>query len=270
MTTGPLTAAGDRRRPSSPYRAASLLPGRAYHDAAIHELERREWFRARLDGRRPRGGRAPAGHVLPGHRRRRATADRRPRPRRRSCAPSTTSAATAARRSWRSRAARSSGSSARTTRGSTTWKAPGPGEAHRRPRGLRHRGLRPRVGPDRDLAGFRVRVPRPDDGRRSSSGSATCRAHSRGSTSRACASAKRVEYDGRRELEVHRRELQRVLPLPGHPPAAQQADAVRPRRRLRPRPGLAGRLDGARRRAPRRWRSTAARARATAGRRCPG
>ena len=28
-----------------PYRAASLLPGRAYHDAAIYEYERREWFR---------------------------------------------------------------------------------------------------------------------------------------------------------------------------------------------------------------------------------
>ena len=28
-----------------PYRAASLLPGRAYHDPAIHEFERDEWFR---------------------------------------------------------------------------------------------------------------------------------------------------------------------------------------------------------------------------------
>ncbi|MFL5684306.1 MAG: aromatic ring-hydroxylating oxygenase subunit alpha [Chloroflexota bacterium] len=28
-----------------PYRAASLLPGRAYHDAEIHEFERTEWFR---------------------------------------------------------------------------------------------------------------------------------------------------------------------------------------------------------------------------------
>jgi glycine betaine catabolism A len=28
-----------------PYRAASLLPGRAYHDPAIHEFERKEWFR---------------------------------------------------------------------------------------------------------------------------------------------------------------------------------------------------------------------------------
>ncbi len=28
-----------------PYRAASLLPGRAYHDPAIHEFERTEWFR---------------------------------------------------------------------------------------------------------------------------------------------------------------------------------------------------------------------------------
>jgi Rieske 2Fe-2S family protein len=28
-----------------PYRAASLLPGRAYHDPTIHDFERREWFR---------------------------------------------------------------------------------------------------------------------------------------------------------------------------------------------------------------------------------
>jgi len=28
-----------------PYRAASLLPGRAYHDASIHAFEREEWFR---------------------------------------------------------------------------------------------------------------------------------------------------------------------------------------------------------------------------------
>ena len=28
-----------------PYRAASLLPGRAYHDPAIHDFERNEWFR---------------------------------------------------------------------------------------------------------------------------------------------------------------------------------------------------------------------------------
>ena len=28
-----------------PYRAASLLPGRAYHDPAIHDFEREQWFR---------------------------------------------------------------------------------------------------------------------------------------------------------------------------------------------------------------------------------
>ena len=44
MTASPLTdteIAAVRR----PYRAASLLPGRAYHDDAIHEFERKEWFR---------------------------------------------------------------------------------------------------------------------------------------------------------------------------------------------------------------------------------
>jgi len=62
-----------------PYRAASLLPGRAYHDLAIHEFEREEWFRHDwvVVGREAdaTGGR----HLLPGDRRRR-TADRRSRP----------------------------------------------------------------------------------------------------------------------------------------------------------------------------------------------
>ena len=52
----------------------------------------------------------------------------------------------------------------------------------------------------------------------------------------------------RGELEVRRRELQRVLPLPGPPPAAQPPHAVRPRGRLRPERRVAGRLDAARRR----------------------
>ncbi len=55
---------------------------------------------------------------------------------------------------------------------------------------------------------------------------------------------------GRGELEVHRRELQRVLPLPGRPSPAQQAHALRRRRRLRSERRLAGRLDGAGRRRP--------------------
>ena len=73
---------------------------------------------------------------------------------------------------------------------------------------------------------------------------------------------------GRHELEVRRRELQRVLPLPGHPPPAQQADAVRPRRRLRPDRAVAGRLDGARRR--RRDDGRRRRPSRAAGRRSPG
>ena len=43
-TTGPLTAE-EIAAVRKPYRAASLLPGRAYHDPAIHDFERREWFR---------------------------------------------------------------------------------------------------------------------------------------------------------------------------------------------------------------------------------
>jgi glycine betaine catabolism A len=43
-STSPLTA-DEIASVRKPYRAASLLPGRAYHDPAIHDFERREWFR---------------------------------------------------------------------------------------------------------------------------------------------------------------------------------------------------------------------------------
>lgn len=42
--TGPLTA-DELDAVRRPYRAASLLPGRAYHDEDIHDFERRSWFR---------------------------------------------------------------------------------------------------------------------------------------------------------------------------------------------------------------------------------
>ena len=60
-----------------PYRAASLLPGRAYHDAAIHDFERDQWFRRDwiVVGRESDVG--TPRDVLPGDRRRRA-ADRGP------------------------------------------------------------------------------------------------------------------------------------------------------------------------------------------------
>ena len=95
------------------------------------------------------------------------------------------------------------------------------------------------------------------------------------STSASLRSARIGDLRGRRELEVHRRELQRVLPLPGHPSPAEPAHAVRPGRRLQPRGRVAGRLDGARRRrrddgARRRpSRRPPADARATAPRRAP-
>jgi phenylpropionate dioxygenase-like ring-hydroxylating dioxygenase large terminal subunit len=41
---GPLTA-DEIAAVRKPYRAASLLPGRAYHDQAIHDFERGVWFR---------------------------------------------------------------------------------------------------------------------------------------------------------------------------------------------------------------------------------
>ena len=164
------------------------------------------------------------------------------------CAPSTTSAATAARPWPRSRAARSSASSARTTPGSTTSTARSSGPSTpttsttSRSRttawptvrldtwqgfiflnldGRGRAAARPARRPRRALGPVRLLDPAPGE-------------------------AHRVRGQG--QLEVHRRELQRVLPLPGRPPAAQQADAVRPGRRLRPERGVAGRLDGAGRR----------------------
>ena len=44
MTASPLTP-DEIAAVRKPYRAASLLPGRAYHDPAIHDFERTEWFR---------------------------------------------------------------------------------------------------------------------------------------------------------------------------------------------------------------------------------
>ena len=65
-----------------PYRAASLLPGRAYHDPAIYDFERERWFRRDwvVVGREEDA--AAPGTLLPGRGRRRA-AHRRPRPGRR-------------------------------------------------------------------------------------------------------------------------------------------------------------------------------------------
>ena len=52
---------------------------------------------------------------------------------------------------------------------------------------------------------------------------------------------------GQRELEGDRRELLRVLPLPGHPPPAQPPDAVRHGPQLPDGRSVGGRLHGARR-----------------------
>ena len=102
--------------------------------------------------------------------------------------------------------------------------------------------------PRRDLAG--VHLPEPGRGRSSRAGDAPRRPRRPVRALRLqepqVGEADRLR--GRRQLEVHRRELQRVLPLPGRAPPAQQAHALRPGRRLRPQRRLAGRLDGARRR----------------------
>lgn len=62
MSTGSPLTPDEIAAVRKPYRAASLLPGRAYHDPAIHEFERSEWFRRDWvvvsEGARPPVGRA--------------------------------------------------------------------------------------------------------------------------------------------------------------------------------------------------------------------
>ena len=200
---------------------------------------------ARLDRRRAGRGRAVGRDVLHRRARRRAAADR-PRPRRR--APGVLQRLPPPRDRGRRGAVRQGRPLPVPVplvdlrpRGQ-----PRPGQAHRRPRRLLVRSVRARERPDGDVAGLRVRQPLPG-------GAAARRVAGRPAAAprpvRLLGAARRPHRDlrGRQQLEVHRRELQRVLPLPGDPPPAQQADAVRPRWRLRPDRAVAGRLDGARR-----------------------
>ena len=244
-TTGPLTAE-EIAAVRKPYRAASLLPGRAYHDPAIHDFERQEWFRREwMVVGREEDAPTPGTYFL-------ATVDDEP-------------LLIARGRDGELRAffnvCRHRGTA-----------------VVEEPCGSAVRFQCPYHAWIYDLDGWLIRAKHTDDlddfdlndfglvavrmetwqgfvfvclsrrRRRSSSGWATCRPTSPGSTSPGCAS-RTPSLRGRHELEVHRRELQRVLPLPGHPPAAQQADALRPRWRLRPDRAVAGRLDGARRNA---------------------
>ena len=241
-----------------PYRAASLLPGRAYHDPAIHDFERTRVVPARLDRRRPRGGRrrrpgrtsSPSVDDEPLH--------RRPRPGRR---PARLLQRLPPPRHGRRRGAVRQG-------GPLPVPVPrldlrprrhaDPGQAHRRPRRL-HASTSSGCGrPGRDVAGLRLRQPRPGRRRRCGEWLGDLGAAPRPVRLRGAARRPHGDLRGRRQLEVHRRELQRVLPLPGHPPAAQQADAVRPRRRLRARTGRGRAAGWSSSTTPRRWPSTAA------------
>ncbi|MBF6606891.1 MAG: hypothetical protein IVW53_15090, partial [Chloroflexi bacterium] len=44
MTASGFFTAEEIARVRRPFRAASLLPGRAYHDATIHDWELEQWF----------------------------------------------------------------------------------------------------------------------------------------------------------------------------------------------------------------------------------
>ena len=270
MSGVPILTAAELASIRREYRGASLLPARMYQDQAVLDWEREHILLHRLaDGRAGRGRRR--ARQLPARRRRGRERHPRPRPGRRDprvlqrvpppghCASRSASAA------------RPSASSARTTPGSTTSTAGSSGPST------------PRTS--RSSASTRsgcARSTRPR-GRGSCSSTSPTAPVIRSRTSWATSSphmerfefdrlrvAKRIEYEVGGELEVHRRELQRVLPLPGRPPAAQQADAVRPRWRLRARRRRGRAAGWSSWTAPRRWRSTAATARSTAARRCAG
>ena len=245
MTDGSLTP-DEIAAVRKPYRAASLLPGRAYHDPAIHEFERSEWFRRdwMVVGREED---APeSGHVLPGQGRRRA-APRRPRPRRR---PS--------RVLQRLPAPRHRGRRGAVRQGRPLpvpvprldlrprWAAR-PGQAHRGPRGLLFEDYGLVVGPAGDLAGLRLRQPH--DG--------PARADRLARRPRPAPRAVRLRVASRRPRRRSTRSTRtgssspRTTASATTAPASTRssiADAVRRRRRLRAGRAVAGRLDGARRR----------------------
>ena len=224
----PAEADLSRRRPSS--------------TGSAREILRRDWVLVAREEDAPDPGHVPAG------RGRRREPRRRPRPRR--PAARLPQRLPPSRHGGRrgARAARSSASSARTTPGSTTSRASssGPSTPRTSTTSASRRTAWPRFGSRRGRASSSSTSSPDGPSLRDQLGDLV--EHLERFDFGRLRSAKRIEYDGRRELEVHRRELLRVLPLPGRPPAAQQADAVRPRRRLRAARRLAGRLDGARRR----------------------
>ena len=244
--TSPLTA-DEIAAVRKPYRAASLLPGRAYHDPAIHEFERDEWFRRDwvVVGRETDAA-APGTYFL-------AEVDDEPLIVVRGRDDVLRGFYNVCRHRGTAVVEEPCGKAVRFQCPYHAWIYDLDGSL-----------IRAKHTDDLDdfsletfgLAAVRVETWQgfvfvsldPGAPRRSGSGWATSSPHlARFDFARApgrpCG-----DLRGRRQLEVHRRELQRVLPLPGHPPAAQQADAVRPRRRLRARRSVAGRLDGARRR----------------------
>ncbi len=184
--TSPLTA-DEIATVRKPYRAASLLPGRAYHDPAIHEFERSEWFRRDwIVVGRVEDAAAPGTYFL-------AEVDDEPLivVRGRDERPARLLQRLPSSRDGRRRGAVRQG-------GPLPVPVPrldlrprrlaDPGQAHRRPRRLQSRDLRAGGRPGRDLAGLRVRQPRSRGASRSPSGWAiSCRTSS-GSTSERCAS----------------------------------------------------------------------------------
>ena len=199
------------------YRAASLLPCADLPGSGDPRLGARAHPAARLARRRPRGGGPRAGQ-LP--RPRRAGRERAPGPRPGRRGP---------RVLQRVPPPGHRGRRARVRQGRPLpvplprldlrpRRQPRARQAHRRPRRLQPRHLRPRAHPLPDLAGLPVPVLRRRVGD-AGAGDAARRPRRQHGPVRlhepAVGEADRVR--GRRQLEADRRELQRVLPLPGRP-----------------------------------------------------
>ena len=191
--TSPLTA-DEIAAVRKPYRAASLLPGRAYHDPAIFEFERSEWFRRDwvVVGREEDAA-APGTYFL-------AEVDDEPLIVVRGRDDVLRGFYNVCRHRGTAVVEEPCGKAVRFQCPYHAWiydldGSLDPSQAHRRPRRLQPRDVRAAADPGRDVAGLRLRQPGPGRRRRCRSGWATSCRTSPGSTSAALRVAHTETYE---------------------------------------------------------------------------
>ena len=258
------------------YRAASLLPKRTYHDAGIFDWERRRDPSPGLGPRRPRRGCAGPRHI-PARRGRRRGHRRGARPGRsqlRAFYNVCRHRGTAVVEEGGVRQGRAL-PSARTTPGSTTSKGKLIRAKHTEDLdAFSFEGLQPGLGPASRpgrASSSSTSVPgRPVALRRGIQLGDLVESTWSGSSSPRLRSAKRTEYEVGANWKLIAENYSECYHCPGVHPQLNRLTPYDLGERLRARTGH-GRVAGWSWSAkPRRWRSTAATARAPGGRRCPG